>query len=125
MPFLTLRVFRCAIAVAICVPVVATQTAAGDKPSDKPMVITMKSMSFEPKRLEMPVGASVVWANKSHSKHTATSNDDGKKFDTGEIKPGNSSKPVKFKNKGEFKYHCLVHGKSMIGTVVVVAAGKR
>jgi plastocyanin len=88
-------------------------------------IVTMKSMSFDPKRFEVPVGASVVWANKAHSKHTATSDDDGKTFDTGEIKPGASSKPVKFEKEGEFKYHCLVHGKSMSGTIVVKAAEKR
>jgi plastocyanin len=87
-------------------------------------IVTMKSMSFDPKRLEIPIGASVVWENKSHSKHTATSDDDGKTFDTGAIKPSNSSKPVKFENEGEFKYHCLIHGKTMSGTVVVKAAKK-
>jgi plastocyanin len=85
-------------------------------------IVTMKSMSFDPKRLEIPVGASVEWENKSHSKHTATSDDDGKTFDTGEIKPSNSSKPVKFEKEGEFKYHCLIHGKIMSGTIIVKSA---
>jgi plastocyanin len=88
-------------------------------------IVTMKSMSFDPKRLEVPAGAAVVWANKSHTKHTATSDDDGKTFDTDEVKPDNSSKPVKFEKEGEFKYHCKVHGKTMSGTIVVIAAGKR
>jgi plastocyanin len=88
-------------------------------------IITMKSMSFDPKRLEVPVGNSVVWANKAHSKHTATSDDDGKTFDTGEIKPGHSSKPVKFEKEGEFKYYCKVHGRTMSGTIVVIAAEER
>jgi plastocyanin len=87
-------------------------------------IVTMKSMSFDPKRLEVPIGVSVVWANKAHTKHTAISDDDGKTFDTGEIKPGNSSKPVKFEKEGEFKYYCLIHGKSMSGIIVVKAAEK-
>ena len=53
------------------------------------------------------------------TKHTATSDDDGKTFDTGEIEPGKSSKPVKFEKEGEFKYHCKVHGKTMSGTIIV------
>ena len=81
--------------------------------------VEMKSLSFEPKTVEVPVGGSVVWANKAHTKHTATSDDDGKTFDTGEIKPDEASKPVKFEKVGEFKYHCKVHGKTMSGTIVV------
>jgi plastocyanin len=88
-------------------------------------IVTMKSMSFNPKRLQVPIGAAVVWSNKSHSKHTATSDDDGKTFDTGEIKPGDLSKPVKFEKDGEFRYHCLVHGQSMSGIIVVNAPAKR
>ena len=49
----------------------------------------------------------------------ATSEDDGKAFDTGEIKPGESSSPVKFDKEGEFTYHCKIHGKTMSGLVVV------
>jgi plastocyanin len=36
-----------------------------------------------------------------------------------EVKPEESSKPVKFEKEGEFKYHCKIHGKSMSGTVIV------
>jgi len=39
--------------------------------------------------------------------------------DTGEIKPNESSTPVKFAKEGEFNYHCTIHGKTMSGTVVV------
>jgi plastocyanin len=46
--------------------------------------------------------------------------DDGKAFDIGEIKPNESSRPVKFDKKGEFKYHCKIHG--MSGTIVVKPA---
>src|SRR4051794_27875532 len=108
-------------AVAVCVMAVTRENVAGNTSNDKPIVITMKSMSYDPKRLEMPPGASVVWKNKSHSKHTATSDDDGKTFDTGEIKPSQSSKPMKFEKEGEFKYHCLIHGKMMSGTIIVQA----
>ena len=45
--------------------------------------------------------------------------DDGKTFDTGEIKPNESSSAVKFDKEGEFNYHCKIHGKTMSGTIVV------
>jgi plastocyanin len=63
-----------------------------------------------------------VWINKAFTNHTATSEDDGKTFDTGEIKPGESSRPVKFDKEGEFNYHCTIHGKTMGGKVLVKPA---
>jgi plastocyanin len=94
-------------------------------PDAKPVTVAMKSLSYDPMRLEIHVGDSVVWTNKSRTAHTATSDDDGKTFDTDEIEPGKSSKPVKFEKAGEFKYHCKVHGKSMSGSVVVKALDKK
>ncbi len=93
------------------------------KSTGKPNTVTMKSLSYDPKTLEVHVGDSVVWTNSARTKHTATSDDDGKTFDTGEIEPGKSSTPVKLEKEGEFKYHCKVHGKSMNGTIVVKGNG--
>ena len=61
---------------------------------------------------------------QARTKHSATSDDDGKTFDTGDIEPGKSSKAVEFEKPGEFKYHCKVHGKTMSGTIVVKAKAK-
>jgi plastocyanin len=92
----------------------------GTKQSDaKPTSVEMKSISYDPKSVEVPVGGSIVWTNKAFTNHTATSEDDGKTFDTGEIKPNESSSSVKFDKEGEFRYHCTIHGKTMSGTVVV------
>jgi len=100
-------------------------TAGHTNPATKPITVTVKSLSYEPRRLEVHVGDSVVWTNKARTQHTATSDDDGKTFDTDEIGPGQSSKPVKFEKEGEFKYHCKVHGKTMSGTVVVKPVEKK
>ena len=97
----------------------------GDKKTQpKTVTVTMKSLSYDPKKLEIRVGDAVLWTNKAFAAHTATSDDDGKTFDTGSVEPGESSKAVKFEKEGEFKYHCLVHGKTMSGTIVVKAAEK-
>ncbi len=87
--------------------------------SAEPITVKMKSLTYDPRELEIRVGDSVVWSNEARTTHTATSDDDGMTFDTDEIKPDESSKPVKFENEGEFKYHCKIHGKTMSGTVVV------
>lgn len=85
--------------------------------------VKMKSLSYDPKELAIHLGNSVTWSNAAFSKHTATSDDDGKTFDTGEIQPDATSSLVKFGKEGEFKYHCKIHGKSMSGTIVVKPAG--
>ena len=101
----------------------SAEESDGAKQSDaKPTSVDMKSISYDPKSVEVPVGGSIVWTNKAFSNHTATSEDDGKTFDTGEIKPNESSSPVKFDKEGEFKYHCKIHGETMSGTIVVKPA---
>jgi plastocyanin len=85
--------------------------------------VKMKSLSFDPKELAIHLGDSVTWSNAAFSKHTATSDDDGKTFDTGDIQPDATSSPVKFEKEGAFKYHCKIHGKSMSGAIVVKPAG--
>jgi len=87
------------------------------------ITVKMKSLSYDPKQIEAHVGDTVAWTNNAFSKHTATSDDDGKTFDTGEIKPDETSKPVRLERQGEFEYHCKIHGKSMSGTIVVKAPG--
>ena len=103
----------------------STAEQLGEKQSEaKPITVTMKSLGYDRKKLEVHVGDSVVWTNESLTKHTAVSDDEGKTFDTGEVEPGKSSKPVKFEKEGEFKYHCKVHGKTMSGTIVVKSVNK-
>ena len=120
------RVLELAVSIAfICAVSVASSAEENDgtKQSDaKPISVEMKSISYDPKSVEVPVGGSVVWTNKAFTNHTATS-DDGKTFDTGEIKPNESSSAVKFDKEGEFTYHCKIHGKTMSGLVVVKPAG--
>jgi len=87
----------------------------------KPISVTMKSLSYDPKTVEIHVGDTVAWTNGSLTKHTATSDDDGKTFNSGEIKPGETSTPITFDKAGEFKYHCQIHGRAMHGTITVQA----
>jgi plastocyanin len=109
----------CALVLAGALACLADQKSDDGKSEAK--TITMKSMSYDPKQLDIHVGESVIWTNGAHTAHTATSDDEGKTFDTGEIEPGKSSKPVKFEKAGEVKYHCTIHGKTMSGVIVVKA----
>ena len=66
----------------------------------------------------------ILYSREFAERNRIVNETSAKTFDTGEIEPGKSSKPVKFENPGEFKYHCKVHGKTMSGTVVVKAKVK-
>jgi len=79
--------------------------------------VTMKSISFEPKVLEIQTGESVTWVNKSHTNHSATAEDGS--FDTKMVNPDKSSKAISFEKVGTFSYHCQLHGKTMNGQIVV------
>ena len=81
------------LAFILAVPVArsAEENDATKQPDAKPTSVGMKSISYDPKSVEVPVGGSIVWTNKAFTNHTATSEDDGKTFDTGEIKPNESS----------------------------------
>jgi plastocyanin len=114
----------CALTVTPLLTCTADDKYGDKKTQPRTVTVTMKSLSFEPKKLEIRVGDSVVWNNKAFAAHSATSDYDGKTFDTGNVEPGTSSNPVKFNKAGEFKYHCLVHGKTMSGNIVVKAAEK-
>jgi plastocyanin len=120
------RVCQLAICLAFIFAVSVAWSAEekdGTKQSEpKATSVEMKSISYDPKSVEVPVGGSIVWTNKAFTNHTATSEDDGKTFDTGEIKPGETSSPVTFDKEGEFNYHCKIHGKTMSGTIVVKPA---
>src|SRR5262245_35465400 len=120
-------VFPIVVALALPFTLIAPKAKTNDDntPGAKPVTVKVNSLSFDPKKLEIHTGDSVVWSNESRTTHTATSDDDGKTFDTDEIEPGKSSKPVKFEKVGEFKYHCKVHGKTMSGSVVVTANEKK
>lgn len=80
--------------------------------------VTMKSISYEPKVLNIAIGDKVEWNNKSYTEHSATF-EDSAKFKTGLIQPKKSSQPIVFDQAGSFHYHCSVHGKTMSGTIVV------
>jgi plastocyanin len=52
------------------------------------VVITMKSLSYDPKIVQIKVGQSVQWKNIAYTDHSATSDNAAPAFDTGMIKPG-------------------------------------
>jgi plastocyanin len=86
----------------------ATATASGSK------TVTIAHFKFSPTPLHVGKGTTVVFANASKVKHTATRRGS---FDTGTIKPGHSVS-VRFGAAGTYSYICKIHPE-MHGKIIV------
>jgi len=81
----------------------------------KTHTVRIEGLKFDPERLEVAAGDTVVWTNKDVVPHTVTSSQ--AKVESGEIAPGKSWRFVA-KRKGEMPYICRIHP-TMKGVVVV------
>src|SRR5207253_4814126 len=75
----------------------------------------MRTMTFEPKRIEIAAGTTVRWTNNDQLVHTITANDGS--WDSGPIEPGKSWSHT-FTQPGEYAFHCTPHP-FMKGVVLV------
>jgi len=66
----------------------------------------IRTMTFNPKRLEIAPGTTVRWTNDDQLVHTVTA-DDGS-WDSGPIEPGQSWSHT-FAQPGEYAFHCTPH----------------
>lgn len=103
--------------------------------------VAMYSNRFEPKRIEISVGDTVVWGNTGSRPHTVTAYDDGIPSDgsyfasggfdseqaardgwyngNGGVTPGDTYSTT-FETAGKFTYFCIPHERGgMTGTVIV------
>lgn len=68
--------------------------------------VRIEDFAFEPGNLEVPVGASVTWANEDSAPHDATArNADWK---TARLSDGDSD-TLTFTSAGTFDYYCSIH----------------
>jgi plastocyanin len=79
---------------------------ADERPEPKTHTVTMENMSFQPERLTVTRGDTVVWVNKDLVPHTATSK--AGEFDSQNI-PVEKSWRFTAQKKGEFAYICTFH----------------
>lgn len=83
--------------------------------------VWMVGQSFTPSNLEVEVGTTVTWENRSSETHTVTSGSDGSHdeiFDSGSVPPGEDYS-FTFDETGTFDYFCIPHP-NMTGTITVV-----
>jgi plastocyanin/uncharacterized membrane protein YozB (DUF420 family) len=83
-------------------------------------IVVMDEFAFNPQRVAIQRGTTVVWINQEPEVHTVTA-DDGK-FDSGDLDRGEVFSDA-FQDAGTFSYYCIYHGDrggvDMAGTVVV------
>jgi plastocyanin len=72
----------------------------------KTHTVTIEGTSFQPDRLTVAVGDTIVWINKDPFPHTATSTAGA--FDSGTIPP-EKSWTFKAPKTGQFSYICSLH----------------
>ena len=87
---------------------------------------------FEPRRVTIGQGETVLWKNTSDIMHTVTANPelaqdpshvalpkDAETFNSGNLQPGETFRHT-FQVPGEYQYFCIPHeALGMVGTVVV------
>jgi plastocyanin len=90
-------------------------------PSSGSNQIWMQNLAFEPSRLTVMRGATVVWTNTDRVPNDVISGlpgyPDGQ-FASGIIMPGASYRST-FVKAGTYSYYCSIHGAAMTGEIVV------
>ena len=80
--------------------------APGGPPESQTHTVTIEGMRFQPGRLTVARGDTIVWVNKDLVPHTATS--EAGRFDSQTI-PAENSWTFTATKKGEFPYVCTLH----------------
>jgi plastocyanin len=97
-------------------PASTPATASSPAPTGAATVQATDSLKFTPATVTINVGQTVVWQNNGTVAHTVT-------FDSGPSFSQNLNAGANvvrmFSTAGTFKYHCVIHGAAMSGTVIV------
>jgi plastocyanin len=91
-----------AVGVLVCIAGVA----GSEPPEPRTHTVTIEEMRFQPERLTVASGDTIVWVNKDLVPHTATS--EAGRFDSETIQTAKSWK-FTARTKGEFAYICSFH----------------
>lgn len=85
-----------------------------------------EQLRFDPPRLEVDAGSTIVFANVGGKPHTLTADDSPPTFDTGVVPPGaeggkfaGASATFTVNKPGTYAFHCEVHPQAMKGELVV------
>ena len=97
--------------IRICVAVL-TGAALVFAQDDNAHKITIKNLKYDPAKLTIKAGESVLWINDDDNDHTVTSDEKGEKdkplFDSENLGRGDKFRHT-FEQAGKFPYHCQYH----------------
>ena len=105
----------CVLALTVCASTLFADVACAQKQASQTHTVVIHNFAFQPPKLTVNVGDTIVWKNTDIVSHTVTAADGS--FDSDEIKPGKSWKLVA-KKAGSFQYACSPHP-NMHGTLTV------
>jgi plastocyanin len=88
---------------------------AADKKKDKTHDVSIADMKYDPAKLEIAVGDTVIWTNNDNRNHTVVAKD--KSFKSDNLAKGDTFEH-KFTKAGTFAYFCSYHPR-MKATIVV------
>jgi plastocyanin len=105
------------LSLAVLFLAVSFAPAAKDKDDDdaKAHKVTIQNLKYDPAKLTIKPGETVLWINKDDNDHTVIADDDSFKSDN--LSTGDKFSHT-FDKKGTFKYHCKYHPR-MKGQVLV------
>jgi plastocyanin len=91
-------------------------TVAAASAEDQPVRVLIENFAFTPRRVRVPIGATVEWLNRDTEPHTiATSGQ--KVFKSPALDEGGTF-AFAFSQAGTYEYYCTLHP-HMTGTIVV------
>ena len=97
---------------------VAGSLSAAPKSDDgKTHKVTIKNLKYDPPKLQIKPGETVIWTNKDDNNHTVTP-DDAKAFDSSDNLGTGDTFSHTFDKPGKFGYHCKYHPR-MKGLITV------
>jgi plastocyanin len=77
--------------------------------------VSIVDFAFQPNRVRIRVGDTVMWTNNGAVTHTVT----GGYWNSGDIAPGGTYSRS-FHTQGVFRYRCSIHPTQMLGAIRVV-----
>lgn len=102
-------------------PAAVTEAPAAQPGQANTAAVALENFQFNPAKLEVKVGTTVVWTNNDSVGHTVTA-DDGA-FNSGTLRKGDTFS-FTFTEAGAFAYYCQPHGgkggQGMSGMITVV-----
>ncbi len=102
---------------AVAKTAVPTQAQAPAAKSNNTVTIKISDYAYQPDRLTVPVGTTVVWSNEDDEQHDVTSEGGTNVLSSPDFGKGGSFS-FTFNQPGEYKYYCVPHD-YMHGVVVV------